>query len=203
MPALALMLWALFGLIAIGGRILIHRRRTGASGVHGIGDPSRPIEWVGGTLFVGGIAVAIAGPLLELADEVAPIEALDRAWIHVAAIAVFGLGFALTILAQRAMGASWRIGVDPNERTGLVTDGLFGSVRNPIYSGMVPAIVALALLSPTALALAGALAVAVGIEIQVRGVEEPHLLRAHGEAYASYAARVGRFVPGIGRLRRS
>jgi protein-S-isoprenylcysteine O-methyltransferase Ste14 len=202
MPGLALVLWALFGLIAIGGRVLLHRRRTGTSGVHGIGDHSRPIEWVGGTLFVGGIAVAIAGPVLELGSEIEPIEALERTWIELAAIAVFGLGFALTILAQREMGASWRIGVDPNERTGLVTGGLFGSVRNPIYSGMVPAIVALAMLSPTFLALAGALAVAVGIEIQVRAVEEPHLLRSHGEAYASYAARVGRFVPGIGRLRR-
>jgi protein-S-isoprenylcysteine O-methyltransferase Ste14 len=203
MPELALLLWVAFGLIAIGGRVLLHRRRTGTSGVHGIGDASRPVEWVGGALFVGGIAVAIAGPVLELADELEPIEALDHAWIQVAALVVFGLGFALTILAQRAMGASWRIGVDPSERTGLVTGGLFGIVRNPIYSGMIPAIAALALLSPTALSIAGAVAVAVGIEIQVRAVEEPYLRRAHGEAYAAYAARVGRFVPGVGRLRRS
>ena len=37
--------------------------------------------------------------------------------------------------------------------------------------------------------------------MQVRAVEEPHLLATHGRAYADYAARVGRFVPGIGRLR--
>jgi protein-S-isoprenylcysteine O-methyltransferase Ste14 len=28
----------------------------------------------------------------------------------------------------------------------------------------------------------------------------PHLLSMHGRAYADYAARVGRFVPGVGRI---
>jgi protein-S-isoprenylcysteine O-methyltransferase Ste14 len=201
MPGLALVLWAAFGLLAIGGRVLIHRSRTGASGVRGISDASRPVEWVGGALFVGGVAVAVLGPTLELAEGVEPIEALDRTGIQIAGMVLFGLGLTLTLLAQGAMGASWRIGVDPHERTGLVTGGLFGVVRNPIYSGMIPAIIGLALVSPTVLSLAGAFAVIVGIEIQVRAVEEPHLLRSHGDAYEAYASRVGRFVPGLGRLR--
>jgi protein-S-isoprenylcysteine O-methyltransferase Ste14 len=41
---------------------------------------------------------------------------------------------------------------------------------------------------------------AISIQIQVRLVEEPSLLRVHGEDYRRYAARTGRFVPGIGRL---
>lgn len=36
------------------------------------------------------------------------------------------------------------------------------------------------------------------IEVQVRLVEEPYLLRVHGEAYRDYVATVGRFVPGVG-----
>jgi protein-S-isoprenylcysteine O-methyltransferase Ste14 len=43
-------------------------------------------------------------------------------------------------------------------------------------------------------------ALVLALEIQVRLVEEPHLLRAHGSAYGEYASRVGRFVPGLGRL---
>lgn len=38
------------------------------------------------------------------------------------------------------------------------------------------------------------------LELQLRAVEEPYLLTAHGHAYATYAARVGRFAPGTGRL---
>jgi protein-S-isoprenylcysteine O-methyltransferase Ste14 len=40
----------------------------------------------------------------------------------------------------------------------------------------------------------------VALEIQVRAVEEPYLLRTHPEEYAEYLARAGRFVPGVGRL---
>ena len=42
----------------------------------------------------------------------------------------------------------------------------------------------------------------VALELQTRFVEEPHLRRVHGAAYAAYAAQVGRFVPRVGRLRR-
>lgn len=40
------------------------------------------------------------------------------------------IGLALVLAAQQAMGDSWRIGVDPSERTGLVTTGAFATVRN-------------------------------------------------------------------------
>jgi protein-S-isoprenylcysteine O-methyltransferase Ste14 len=38
-----------------------------------------------------------------------------------------------------------------------------------------------------------------GIEIQVRRVEEPHLATTQGPAYSDYCSRVGRFVPGLGK----
>lgn len=57
------------------------------------------------------------------------------------------------------------------------------------------------LLVPNPVALAAACFTLFGIEAQVRGVEEPYLLEAHGDRYRRYAARVGRFVPGVGRLR--
>ena len=98
------------------------------------------------------------------------------------------------------MGDSWRIGVDEEERTALVTSGPFAVVRNPIFAAMLPTSLGLALLVPNVVALAGLAALVIALEIQVRLVEEPYLLRAHGDAYSEYAARVGRFVPGLGRL---
>ena len=98
------------------------------------------------------------------------------------------------------MGTSWRIGVDPGERTELVTNGPFALVRNPIFAAMLPTALGLTLLVPSWIAIAGFVGLLVALELQVRVVEEPHLLRVHGASYASYAARVGRFVPGLGRL---
>jgi protein-S-isoprenylcysteine O-methyltransferase Ste14 len=108
---------------------------------------------------------------------------------------------ALTALAQLQMGDSWRIGVDPRESTALVTHGLFRAVRNPIFSAMGMAVLGLALVIPNALSFLGFALVALGLELHVRGAEEPYLLRLHGERYRAYAARVGRFLPGVGRLR--
>jgi protein-S-isoprenylcysteine O-methyltransferase Ste14 len=40
------------------------------------------------------------------------------------------------------------------------------------------------------------------MQMQVRLVEEPYLTSVHGYAYRRHAARTGRFLTGIGRLRR-
>jgi protein-S-isoprenylcysteine O-methyltransferase Ste14 len=100
-----------------------------------------------------------------------------------------------------AMGTSWRIGVDDSERTDLVTDGPFALVRNPIFAAMLPTSLGLVLIVPNVAAVAGFVCLVVALELQTRAVEEPYLLRAHGSTYADYAGRVGRFVPGLGRLR--
>jgi protein-S-isoprenylcysteine O-methyltransferase Ste14 len=100
------------------------------------------------------------------------------------------------------MGASWRIGVDPGERTALVTQGIFGRVRNPIFSAMLLAAVGLVLLVPNVLSAVALVLLIVGLELQVRLVEEPYLTQVHGEPYRRYLASAGRFVPGVG-LRRA
>ena len=107
-------------------------------------------------------------------------------------------GLLVTLAAQRAMGESWRIGVDPDERTELVTAGLFGRVRNPIFTGMLLFAAGSALAVPTPVTVLGLLAAAAGITAQVRLVEEPHLRRQHGPAYDAYARTAGRFLPRVG-----
>ena len=105
----------------------------------------------------------------------------------------------MTLWAQSAMGSSWRIGVDPTERTVMVVDGPFGWARNPIFTGMVTAALGLALLAPTVLTIAAVVMLVAAVEIQVRSVEEPYLRVAMPD-WQSYANRVGRFVPGLGRI---
>jgi len=110
-------------------------------------------------------------------------------------------GLVLVALAQRQMGASFRIGIDDAE-TALVQDGLFAVVRNPIFTGLVVLLAGIFLAAPCWWTLAVWAATAVGVAWQVR-LEEVHLLDQHGDAYGAYAARVGRFLPGIGRLARA
>jgi protein-S-isoprenylcysteine O-methyltransferase Ste14 len=99
------------------------------------------------------------------------------------------------------MGRSWRIGVDVQEKTDLVTDGLFRYARNPIYSFMTAVGLSSFAAAPNAATAAGAAMLAGGVELQVRLVEEPHLRATHLDTYTAYARRTGRFVPQIGKLR--
>jgi len=86
--------------------------------------------------------------------------------------------------------------------TALVTRGVFRTVRNPIFTGMIVVSIGGALMVPNAAALAGVALLALALEIHVRYVEEPHLLATHGEPYRRYASFAGRFVPLIGRIAR-
>jgi protein-S-isoprenylcysteine O-methyltransferase Ste14 len=95
------------------------------------------------------------------------------------------------------MGRSFRVGID-DRPTALVTTGVFRYVRNPIFSGLVISLSGFVLLTPSPWSLIVLLWIAGLISVQVR-FEEAHLLSMHGEPYALYAGRVGRFVPGIGR----
>ena len=97
------------------------------------------------------------------------------------------------------MGDSWRIGVDPSETTTLVRTGVFGRVRNPIFTAMITFGFGIALVTPNVVAIVGFVLLVATIELQVRVVEEPYLLTVHGDAYRDYLANVGRFLPGVGR----
>jgi len=198
--ALALVLYLVYLALAFGLRTLIQLRHTGSSGFHGLGGRPGSAEWIAGVGFAVALLLGAAAPLLALLGAVEPIAALDTSAAHLAGAVLAVAGIGATLYAQIAMGASWRIGVDPAERTQLVTDGPFALVRNPIFAAMAPTALGLALLVPSWVALAGLAGLVAALELQVRVVEEPYLLRVHGAPYAAYAARVGRFVPGVGRL---
>lgn len=199
MAGWALALMGLFLVLAFGVRVAVALRTTGSSGISSIRS-APPIELIGGGMF--GLATLLGGinPLLAVLDVVEPWVELDTTTAHVAGFVLCGVGILGTFAAQMEMGSSWRIGVDPGERTELVTGGVFGLCRNPIYSFMGVAWVGFALLVPTPLVLAAGVLLIAGLEIQVRLVEEPHMIRTHGETYLAWARRVGRFVPRLGRL---
>jgi protein-S-isoprenylcysteine O-methyltransferase Ste14 len=200
MAVTALVLYGIWFALAFGVRISLQVRRTGSTGVRGLDREAAPLEWFAGGLFVVSLAAGAAAPLLALLDVIEPIASLDGVLAHAAGIGLASAGIIATFGAQLAMGDAWRIGVREEERTDLVTEGVFGLVRNPIYSAMIPTVLGLALIVPSPLALISFVGLVVALELQVRVVEEPYLLRTHGGKYADYASRVGRFVPGIGAL---
>jgi protein-S-isoprenylcysteine O-methyltransferase Ste14 len=195
--------WMLVGflILTLGVRVIVQLRTTGKTGLIGLRRGAGPLEWLSGILFIGGMAMAIVSLQLVLKDSLDPIDALDTDALHVVGVVLAGGGGLAVFLAQLGMGASWRVGVSDDQNTELVTSGWFSIIRNPIYSAMVVGWTGFAVLVPTWLAFAAVVVIAIGLELQVRVVEEPYLVRTHGDEYRRYGSRVGRFAPGIGRLR--
>lgn len=197
---IALVLFAVFGVLGFGWRSWLQYRRTGSSGFRGTSGKFGSMEWFAGVGFPIALVVAVSAPILQRANIVSPVRFLDNGWIQGLGIVVATVGIAATVYAQLQMGDSWRIGVDEQETTTLVHTGVFGRVRNPIYTAMFTFGIGVALVTPNLVAFAGFLLLVATIELQVRRVEEPYLLGKHGESYRVYTAGVGRFIPGIGLI---
>jgi protein-S-isoprenylcysteine O-methyltransferase Ste14 len=195
---LAIWLLIAFGVLTFVVRVGIQLRTTGKTGLIGF-RYAGPAGLVSALFFVGGMAMGVVSIDQVLKGSLDTTDSLDRTWLHVIGIALACAAGLAVFLAQLGMGESWRIGVREGERTDLVTGGWFSLCRNPIYTAMIGGWFGFALLVPTWLGFAAVAVIALGLELQVRFVEEPYLMRAHGSAYRAYASRVGRFIPGIGR----
>jgi protein-S-isoprenylcysteine O-methyltransferase Ste14 len=106
----------------------------------------------------------------------------------------------LTTVCWKRMGKSWRMGIDPNEKTHLVVTGPYEYVRHPIYALSLVMMLATMLALPSP-AMIGCGVVHVVLLVWEARREERHLTMLHGDTYLRYCSRTGRFVPAIVRRR--
>ena len=122
-----------------------------------------------------------------------PFDGLTHGALQIAAVGLLVVALIWVIVAQIQMGDSWRIGIDPDATTELVSHGIFGISRNPIYLGMRVLLLGLFLACPNVLSL---LVVIVGdllMQVQVR-VEEQYLESVHAQAFLHYKRSVPRWL---------
>jgi protein-S-isoprenylcysteine O-methyltransferase Ste14 len=201
--ALPLVGIVLFYAIAGFWRPWLQRRRTGSSGnfmfrsaglASWLRDAGAVLVF---TLLLAQAVVAVGWPA-SLSPLIAPASPSGTLLYWVGAVLLFA-GLALLVTAQLHLGASWRIGIEAGASPGLVTDRLYAYSRNPIFLGMLMLVAGYALMLPTVLSLVILVALYVGIRQQV-SAEEAYLIATYADAYRAYARRVGRFVPGVGKL---
>ena len=102
-------------------------------------------------------------------------------------------GLALFALALAAFGDGWRVGVDTERPGELVTRGVFGISRNPIFVFMNAYAVGTFLLSGRPVFLIFALLAVAALHSQIRR-EEAFLEDAYGEAYRAYRTATPRYL---------
>ena len=148
-------------------------------------------------LLIGQAAVAALWP------EALPLSEADRRATSITrhvlgAVLMFG-GLLFQAAAMLELGASWRIGIEESARPGLVTGGLYRFTRNPIFLALIAVLAGYTLLLPTLLSALILVGACIAIRQQI-AEEESYLVRSYGEQYRAYARRVGRLLPGVGKL---
>ncbi|HEY8912928.1 methyltransferase family protein [Lacisediminihabitans sp.] len=119
----------------------------------------------------------------------------------VAATVVLGAtGVLLAGLGLVGLGPALTASPIPRENAPFVTGGVYGLVRNPIYTGLIAGGAGLVLLGASVWHIVAWVLLVLLLSSKTRW-EERMLLAEHPE-FAEYARRVGRFLPGIGRLRK-
>jgi protein-S-isoprenylcysteine O-methyltransferase Ste14 len=109
-------------------------------------------------------------------------------------VLLFG-GLALVIVGALGLSSSFTILPRPKDQGGLVTGGLYRYVRNPIYAGLMLAMIGASLGSASLVALALSAMLAVVLDLKTRR-EEIYLAGRFPE-YAAYKARTKRFIPAV------
>jgi len=126
-------------------------------------------------------------------DNFLIITSLDNLTVKYFGLGLLAIALIWTIIAQEHMKNSWRIGIDTETKTELVTTGLFRLSRNPIFFGMILSLVGLFVTTPNALTGLFLILGYILIQIQIR-LEEEFLTKEHGQNYIAYRQKVRRLI---------
>lgn len=118
-------------------------------------------------------------------------------WLVVVVVAAIVVGLAIMGVGGTLLGRGLSAAPLPNAHAELRTGGLYHFVRHPIYSGLLLVGAAIAVVSGSLVRLGVYLLLVLLINAKARW--EERRLAARFPAYAAYAARTPRFIPGTRR----
>jgi len=110
------------------------------------------------------------------------------------AVTILAAGLSATLLCWKRMGKSWRMGINPNEKTQLIVSGPYAYIRHPIYSIQSFMLLASMALLPSPLMLVACLLMLTFLQWEAHR-EEKYLVIHHGAGYLDYCRQTGGFLP--------
>lgn len=115
----------------------------------------------------------------------------------IAGTACIIVGLWLLYRSHADLGTNWSITLEVRENHQLVTEGVYRSVRHPMYTAFFLYSIGQALVLPNWVA-GPAYSLAFGVLFALRiGAEERMMIETFGDEYRAYIARTKRLVPGI------
>ncbi len=142
------------------------------------------------------IILKITAYLVSLAEIISVIvnASLLPPFFRYMGILLSIIGVSFFICSVITMKDNWRAGVPQNDKTELVSDGIYKISRNPAFVGfdLVYLGVALTFFNPILFVIS--VFSIVMFHFQIVYVEEPYLEKTFGEDYTQYKRRVCRYI---------
>lgn len=142
------------------------------------------------------VAAVTAGLVTGAVKNAGPWE-FGSAGLTAAGLLLMWTGLAIRIWAIVVLGKSFRTTVEVDTDQHVVDSGPYRWVRHPSYTGIVVLLAGLGLVYGNWPALVILVVLPAGVLIHRIFVEEAVLTEVIGRAYADYAARTKRLVPGL------
>lgn len=140
-----------------------------------------------------GVKIATCGIAAAEVVSIGLNASIFPSWARIAGAALGVLGVVVFEAAVLTMRDSWRAGVSPEEKTELVTRGIYRYSRNPAFLGFDLMYAGIALMfGNVPLILVTAFAMLM-LHLQIVNVEEDFLIVSFGEAYVAYRRQVNRY----------
>jgi protein-S-isoprenylcysteine O-methyltransferase Ste14 len=114
-----------------------------------------------------------------------------------AGVTCLAIGLWLFFRSHADLGTNWSLTLELRQEHRLITQGVYRTIRHPMYSALALYSIGQALVIPNWVAgFSNVVAFAVLVALRL-GAEEKMMAEEFGHEYAAYSARTKRFVPGV------
>lgn len=120
------------------------------------------------------------------------IKILDFSAVKIMGLVIMSIACVLGISTLITMKDSWRVGIRPEQKTDLITNGVFRLSRNPYFLSFNLLFFGIFLEYPTLVYLIFYLTFIIMLHSIIMD-EEKHLIEQHGDSYKNYQDSVNRY----------
>ena len=187
------MVWRVIGFVIFASfyafylaKLVILKRQEIKTNQMGVGNKERRVLAIERVMSVATVLTVVLGLGSIL---VAPVSEL--LWMGIAGILAGVMAVVVFGMATITMKDSWRVGI-PEEKTVLITNGIYAWSRNPAFVGFDLLYLAMCLLFFNVPLVLVSVWAAVMLHLQILQ-EEKHLLKMTGAEYEEYRKRTMRY----------
>ncbi len=167
-------------------KLVIQKKQSIKTNQMGTGNKPKKVLLIERIMSVATVLVIVAEVVsIVFVKEHLPIP------VRIAGFVVGAVGVLFFAMATITMKSSWRVGI-PEEKTTLITNGIYAWSRNPAFVGFDLLYLGLCLLFFNVPLLIISLWAAVMLHLQILQ-EEVHMEKMCGEEYQAYRARTMRY----------